>query len=39
MGAGVLKEGSKLNGIILDIRERKGLKKETPDLSQYLDKL
>ena len=32
-------EGSKVREIILNVRERKGLVKEVPDLAKYLDKL
>jgi elongation factor 2 len=32
-------EGSKVREIILNVRERKGLAKEVPDLAKYLDKL
>jgi len=35
----LLKEGSMSNETCVAIRERKGLKKEIPDLSRYLDKL
>lgn len=31
--------GTKVYGVVQDIRKRKGLKEGLPDLSQYLDKL
>jgi len=34
-----LAKGSKAEQIMLDIRERKGLKVEHPDLSEYIDRL
>lgn len=34
-----LEEGSKTWDIMMDIRKRKGLKIEPPDLDNYLDKL
>jgi elongation factor 2 len=34
-----LEKGSKAEKIMLDIRERKGLKVEHPDLSDYIDRL
>ncbi len=34
-----LEKGSKAESIMLDIRERKGLKVEHPDISEYIDRL
>lgn len=34
-----LEKGTKAEGIMLDIRERKGLKVEHPDLADYIDRL
>ena len=34
-----MEPGSKSNKVVMDIRKRKGMKVELPDLSDYLDKL